>query len=170
VLQKNNLGFYKLSKEVLTPERATPGSAAFDIRVWLDGCAVSAFTDHNEQILVDTNDNILMLMPGFRYKIPTGLIFDIPEGFRLDLNIRGGTGLKKGLCLANDTGIVDYDYVQELFILVLNTSKSVVSLENHERIAQVKLEKVEDVNLLELDVPPDQKTIRDGGFNSTGVK
>ena len=102
--------------------------------------------------------------------VPTGLIFDIPEGFRLDVNIRGGTGLKKGLCLANDTGIVDWDYTNETYVLVLNTSKTSVLLENGERIAQAKLEEVVPVKMFELTLPPARKTERDGGFNSTGTK
>jgi dUTP pyrophosphatase len=115
-------------------------------------------------------DNKLLILPNWRYKLPTGLIFDIPENYRLDVNLRGGTALKKGLCLTNSTGIIDWDYVQELFVCVVNVSKAAVLLENGERIAQVKLEKVENMLLMEARNPPQQKTERNGGFNSTGVK
>jgi len=168
---RNILGIYRLSQKVIIPTFATPGSAAFDLRVFLDGTAVKGYNEYNEEFLTDTApDNKLLLSPGRRYMVPTGLILDIPEGYRIDVNIRGGTGLKKGLCLANDTGIVDWDYVQELFVLVLNASKTSILLENGERIAQAKLERVEPVELFEMPAPPSQKTSRDGGFNSTGIK
>jgi dUTP pyrophosphatase len=171
LLENNVLGVYRLSETVEMPTFATEGSAAFDLRVFLDGTAVKGYDEFNDVFLVETAPyNILKLLPGCRYMIPTGLILDIPKGFRVDINIRGGTGLKKGLCLSNDTGLVDEDYVQEVFVLVLNTSNTVVTLENGERIAQAKLEKVEPLTLLELQVPPYQKTSRSGGFNSTGTK
>ena len=167
----NALGFYKLSNLVITPEFATLGSAAFDIRLFLEGTAIEAYDEFNTPVFVDiTEDNKLFIVPNWRYKLPTGLIFDIPEGYRLDINLRGGTAFKMGLILSNGTGIVDWDYVNELYIPVTNTSRSSFLLENGDRIAQAKLEKNENYNLSELENPPNQKTERNGGFHSTGVK
>ena len=165
------LGFYKLSNQVVTPTFATEGSAAFDLRAFLDGTAVKAYNRYNDTFLAGVGpDNKLSVLPGCRYMVPTGLILDIPEGYYVTVNIRGGTGLKSGLMLANNTGIVDGDYTQELFVLVSNTSQVIVVLENGERIAQAKLEKVNRTVLLEIPAPPGQKTSRNGGFNSTGKK
>lgn len=165
-----HLGFYRLSHQVHIPTYATPGSAAFDLRAFFDGTAVKTYTDENISTLTELDpENNLYLLPNYRYMIPTGMILDIPEGFRVDVNMRGGTALKKGLALTNDTGIIDWDYVQELFILVTNTTNTVVRVENGERIAQAKLEKVVPVHLFEEHTPPAKKTIRIGGFNSTGT-
>lgn len=168
---KSKLGVYRLSEEVVLPTFATESSAAFDLRAFLDGSPVEAFNEHNELELIEVHvDNKLPLFPGWRYKIPTGLIFDIPEGYWLSVNMRGGTAWKKGLSLANDTGIVDEDYVQETFVLVHNTTKTLVLIENGERIAQAKLERTVATDLEDLALPPEQKTSRAGGFNSTGTK
>jgi dUTP pyrophosphatase len=172
VQSENNehLGFYRLSHHVHIPTYATPGSAAFDLRAFFDGTAVKTYTDENIMTLTELDpQNHLYLLPSHRYMIPTGLILDIPEGYRVDVNMRGGTALKKGLALTNDTGIIDWDYVQELYILVTNTTNTVVTVENDERIAQAKLEKVIPVHLFEDHTPPSQKTSRNGGFSSTGI-
>jgi dUTP pyrophosphatase len=165
------LGYYKLSTEVKIPKFATEGAAAFDVHLFLDGSSVLTYNNFNNQIMSEVSpDGKLFLEPFWRYKLPTGLIFDIPKGYKLNVNIRGGTALKKGLCLANSTGIIDWDYTDELFIVTINTSKTPVLVENGERIAQVRFEKVEPSELVEYQSPPLQKTNRVGGFNSTGIK
>jgi dUTP pyrophosphatase len=173
VSQENNvkLGFYRLSERVELPRYATEGSAAFDLKAFFDGTAIKAYSDYNEELLVDVApDNKLFVLPGYRYIIPTGLILDIPEGYKVNVNIRGGTATKRGILLANSTGIIDSDYVNELFIVILNATKTNILIENGERLAQAMLEKVNDFCGKELDNPPQQKTTRQGGFNSTGVK
>jgi dUTP pyrophosphatase len=165
------LSFYKLSSEVKTPTFATTGSAAFDLRAFFDGTAIKGYDEYNEEFLATTApDNALLLLPQKRYMIPTGLIFDIPNGYRMDVNVRGSIGLKKGLSLANDTGITDWDYVKELYIFLINLSKSAILMQNGERIAQAKLAKNETYDLFELPAPPQQKTERNGGYGSTGEK
>jgi dUTP pyrophosphatase len=166
------LGYYRLSHFVKPPTFATPGSAAFDLRAFFDGSAIKGYDNLNNEILTFTNrvTNSLEIYPRYRYMIPTGLIFDIEEGYVLEVNMRGGTGLKKGLCLANDTGIVDWDYTKETYVLVVNTTDTIVLVENEERIAQARLKEVVPTDLFEMVAPPSQKTSRFGGFNSTGTK
>ncbi len=178
------LGFYRLSKEVIPPTYATEKSAAFDLRVFLDGTAVEYYEQNNGwhlQAIYQPADKKfiggrwlnqpirLSIPPQCRMKIPTGLIFDIPEGYWMSVNMRGGTAYKKGLSLANDTGIIDEDYVKETFVVVFNTTSRYVDVENGERIAQAKLERCVPTALGELELPPVQKTTRAGGFNSTGI-
>jgi len=174
MFENKYLKYYKLSNEVIDPFFATEGSAAFDLKAFFDGTAVLGYTVDNQLMLTnirnDGDTNFLEIKPCYRYKIPTGLIFDIPEGFKMNVNLRGGTAYKKGLILSNSTGIIDWDYVQELFIVVTNTTNSIVIVENGERIAQAYLEKVIPTELVCMQTPPGQKTSRNGGFNSTGVK
>lgn len=170
-----SLGVYKISGQVAWPEYATAGSAAFDLRLFLGindiPAAVDIYDNYNMpgQILPDPGGKI-KIYPGWRAKLPTGLIFDIPEGYWLSVNLRGGTAYKKGLVLSNSTGIVDWDYVDETFVVVTNTTNTPVILEDGERIAQAKLELSVPTSFVPLDTAPSKKTTRSGGFNSTGIR
>lgn len=166
------LGFFGIFADVEMPKFATAGSACFDFKLYLsNNDDIEVWNDHNEKFLYHYGDqSLITLAPGFRYKLPTGLKLLIPEGHHVELNIRSGTALKKGLNLINGTGIVDSDYVEPVFILVQNTSKSMVILEHGERFAQGKLVADIPTDLVTLVHPPERKTERDGGFNSTGTK
>ncbi len=172
-----DLKIFRLSNEVQLPTYATPGSAAFDLRLFLDGSAIEAYDERNQQKFllpqkVEGKEGPLSvpLYPEWRYKLPTGLIFDVPEGYKININIRGGTSLKYGINLANGTGILDWDYIDELFILIQNSSVVTSHLKNGERFAQACLEMKVPVELSEWDIKPSLKTSRNGGFNSTGVQ
>ncbi len=169
---KNKLGIYKIFADVQTPSFATEQSACFDLRLYLSNDdPIEMWTNNNEKLDYHYGDaNDLTILPGHRYKLPTGLILDIPEGYHVEINVRSGTGLKKGLSMVNDTGIVDSDYVQEVFVLLQNNSKSIVVLENGERFAQARLVRNTPVDLEILKNAPERKTSRDGGFNSTGLR
>jgi len=82
---------------------------------------------------------------------------------------RSGLSTKTGLCLANSVGVIDSDYVEEVFVPIINNSDQMVPLYHGDRIAQAELvldTRVEPVYILER---PRRKTDRDGGFGSTGV-
>jgi dUTP pyrophosphatase len=100
--------------------------------------------------------------------IPTGLIFDIPTGYHIKVFMRGGTGLKRGIRLANGTGIIDDDYVNETALLLQNLSGEPLEIEHGERLCQGMLERNVETDLVRIDTPPGQKTTRAGGYNSTG--
>ena len=68
--------------------------------------------------------------------VPTGLIFDVPEKHVLKLFMRSGMAYKKGLSLANGTGIIDSDYKLETFVMLQNNTDSLVQITNGDRIAQ----------------------------------
>lgn len=166
------LGVYKIFADVKTPSYATGQSACFDLSLYLSNDdPIDVWDDKNEKIIYNYGSSTdVTILPGHRYKLPTGLIMDIPEGYHVEVNVRSGTGLKKGLTCINDTGIIDSDYVQEVFVLIHNTTKSIVVLENGERFAQARLVKNEKVEFEVLKTAPVTKTDRDGGFNSTGTK
>ena len=82
--------------------------------------------------------------------------------------IRSSVALKKGLSLANGTGIIDSDYVDPTYIMLLNETDSLVSITSGERLVQCIVEKVNKIKLTETKTAPEQKTDRDGGFGSTG--
>ena len=117
---------------------------------------------------VSTNPNAFQLPPNIRVLIPTGLIFDIPDGHVMKMFIRSSQALKKGLTMANGVGIIDSDYVEESFIMLENISDSMATIHHGERIAQCLIEKTSRVKIVEVTERPGQKTEREGGFGSTG--
>ena len=96
-----------------------------------------------------------------RVLIPTGLILDIPEGYSVRLHSRSGLAWKDGVYLTNCEGIIDYDYVEPVFVMMTNISQSPKTINNGDRICQAEL--------VEIPEPPTRKTERDGGFGSTGT-
>jgi dUTP pyrophosphatase len=76
---------------------------------------------------------------------------------------------KFGIGLSNSVGIIDSDYVEELFIAVYNMSDTPINIFHGDRLAQAMLEEVKAYTLVERKSRPEKKTDREGGIGSTGV-
>lgn len=169
------LGVFALNAGAVLPELATAGSGAFDIRANFQGVKeVTVYTGSNKKTVTAVRDQYgilsVILQPHARAMIPTGLIFDIPNGFKLEFSARSGLSLKEGLNLANGQALIDSDYVEESFILIQNNSDLRVEIKHGDRIAQAALARVEPTTIVELTQRPAQKTTRAGGMGSTGVQ
>lgn len=169
------LGVFALNAGAVLPELATAGSGAFDIRAnFQDVKEVTVYTGSNKKTTTAVRDQYgilsVILQPHARAMIPTGLIFDIPNGFKLEFSARSGLSLKEGLNLANGQALIDSDYVEESFILIQNNSDLRVEIKHGDRIAQAALARVEPTAIVELTQRPAQKTTRVGGMGSTGVQ
>ena len=168
----SDLQFYKLFSSVKDPKRATEGSACFDLYSFLpDNSAVSVYITHSEELEIRNRlvqNERVQVNPNERVLIPTGLIFDIPNGYSMRLYPRSGLALKQGLTLANNVGIIDSDYVEPVYMMIYNISGYQQFVTNGERICQAELVLEKQHVLLELDERPERKTDRDGGFGSTG--
>lgn len=169
------LGVFALNAGAVLPELATAGSGAFDIRANFQGVKeVTVYTGSNKKTTTAVRDQYgilsVILQPHARAMIPTGLIFDIPNGFKLEFSARSGLSLKEGLNLANGQALIDSDYVEESFILIQNNSDLRVEIKHGDRIAQAALARVEPTTIVELTQRPAQKTTRAGGMGSTGVQ
>ena len=152
----HTVGAYKVAPDAIMPTYGTEQSACFDIYA----CIVSR--DDNQwlgSMEIESGDFAL---------IPSGLIFDIPEGYSIRLHPRSGLSIKKGLILANCEGVIDSDYVEETFVLIRNVSRSTQYIEHGDRICQGELVKNESVTFVEIEERPSIKTDRKGGFGSTG--
>jgi len=155
-LTRNTIGVYKVTPDTTLPSYGTEQSACFDI------CACIVSRDgHRWMGSVEVEPNGIV-------KVPTGLIFDIPEGYSVRLHPRSGLSLNKGLILANCEGVIDSDYVEEIFVLVRNVSSQIQYIEHGDRICQGELVKNESVGFVEIEECPSLKTDRDGGLGSTG--
>lgn len=164
------LKFYKTHPYVLTPAFLTGQSACFDLSFSSAGKQrYGGYNKQNKEFDRPMSNGNIVVMSGDRILVPTGLILDIPAGFSVRVHPRSGLSLKQGLVLANCEGVIDSDYVQELFILIHNTSDNGFTIKNGDRIAQGEL-----VERLEYDLEatmdqPGQKTDRVGGMGSTGI-
>ena len=149
------LGVHKCHPDAKMPFYATEGSACFDIA-----------------IVFDTEDECQYetIMPNETCVQKTGLIFDIPSGYQLKLYVRSSTGIKKGLCLANGTGIIDSDYTKELMVALHNMSEDFVIVEAGDILVQAELQPVIQCDFEELEYAPLQKTSRNGGIGSTDTE
>jgi dUTP pyrophosphatase len=175
------LRYYKIHKDARPLTRGSQNAACYDVRAYFSPEGFGS-----REIGVYTKDNVkvnyvafqekledpikTILNPGDRALIPTGLILDIPVGHSVRVHPRSGLSLKSGLALANCEGVIDNDYIDPLFILIINNSSKQISIFDGDRVAQ--LEMVRDIayDVLETNSPPGQKTDRNGGFGSTGVR
>lgn len=109
----------------------------------------------------------LVLAPGARAAVPTGLAMAIPKGFEVQVRPRSGLAFKHGLTVANAPGTIDSDYRGEVKVLLVNLGTEPVTIERGMRIAQLVPAAVTRARLVVVDSLDD--TARGaGGFGSTG--
>lgn len=109
-----------------------------------------------------------VLKPHERKLIGTGLAIAIPEGYAGFIQPRSGMALKRGLSMANTPGLIDSHYRGELKVLAVNLDdKEAIRIVRGERIAQLVIQKVPVVVLLEVD-ELDETDRGVGGFGSSG--
>ncbi len=112
----------------------------------------------------------LVLKPLERRLISTGLAIAIPDGYAGFVQPRSGLALREGLSMANTPGLIDAHYRGELKVCAVNLdSEKSVHIERGERIAQLVIQKVPAVSLVEVD-ELDETDRGAGGFGSSGVQ
>jgi len=168
------LKVYKIFPDARIPNYETRRAACFDIAAHLHSSTrIMTWAGKSQREYAVQHDgsnekNYIAIAPQERALIPTGLIFDIPEGYSVRLHPRSGMALKYGLVLANCEGVIDEDYIHETKIIVLNTSDEVMKVYHGDRIAQGELVRYEQAEIEEIWDKPEQKSNRVGGFGSTG--
>jgi dUTP pyrophosphatase len=136
------------------PEYATSGSSGFDLRANL-------------------TETIKLSPQGGFAIIPTGLYFELPEGFEIQVRSRSGLAAKNQVCVLNSPGTVDADYRGEIKVILINHGLNEFYVENGDRIAQGVIASVIGKNVLTLNAVKEinENTERNsGGFGSTGIK
>lgn len=130
------------------PAYATPGSSGLDVRARID--------------------EAIVLEPGARTMVPTGLSMEIPLGYEVQARPRSGLAITKGISLVNTPGTIDADYRGELKIILINLGQEKVTISDGERIAQLVVAPVvqPDIELVE-ELSDTERGA--GGFGSTGV-
>ncbi len=87
----------------------------------------------------------VVIEPGKRALIPTGLFFEIPLGYEIQVRPRSGLALKHGITVLNTPGTIDSDYRGELMILLINHGEYAFVIEPQMRIAQIVIAACEAV-------------------------
>ena len=132
---------------VLLPKYETSGSAGMDVRANIE-----------EPIILGSLERVL---------VPTGLKIAIPEGYEVQVRPRSGLAIKHGITLLNTPGTIDSDYRGELKVIMVNLSKDEYTINPQERIGQLVLNKVAQMELVEVD-SLDETERGAVGFGHTG--
>lgn len=130
------------------PSYATPGSAGLDLQAAL-----------NETVVI---------APGQRRLIPTGLKLALPNGYEGQVRPRSGLALRHGITVVNSPGTIDADFRGEVGIVLINHGQEPVTITPGMRIAQLVVARVEQVQLRWVETLP-STTRGEGGYGSTGV-
>ena len=129
------------------PEYATEGSAGMDLRA---------------NILEE-----LVLQPGDRMLVPTGLFIELPKGYEAQIRPRSGLAIKQGITCLNSPGTIDSDYRGEIKVILINHSTQEQILHPGDRIAQMVVSKFEKVKWKTAE-QISETTRSEGGFGHTG--
>jgi len=135
------------------PEYATEGSSGFDLRANLE--------------------ELITIEIGKRKIIPTGLYFEIPTNFEIQVRSRSGLAAKNGVVVLNSPGTVDADYRGEIKVILINHGEEPFVIQNGDRIAQAVISSVANTTIVKLNQVTeisDDTQRSSGGFGSTGIK
>jgi dUTP pyrophosphatase len=136
----------RLDPDVPLPAYALPGDAGADIVTTVD----------------------VVLGPGQRAVVPTGLAIALPDGYAAFVHPRSGLAARAGMSLVNAPGTIDAGYRGEIKVIVINHDRAEpVVLRRGDRIAQLVIQKVERGTFLEVDDLP-ASSRGAGGYGSTG--
>ena len=109
----------------------------------------------------------VVLAPGDKAMIPTGLKMAIPEGFEVQVRPRSGLAAKRGVTCLNTPGTIDWDYRGEVHVILINHGKEPFTVERGERIAQMIVAPMVQAQFETVTTLPDTER-GEGGFGSTG--
>ena len=108
----------------------------------------------------------VVLTPNVPYAVATGLSFEIPAGYEMQLRPRSGLALKHAITLANSPATIDPGYRGELKVIMINLGKSPYEIKEGDRVAQMIISKYEAVAWEETELA--DSTRGHGGFGSSG--
>ena len=112
-------------------------------------------------------DRDLVLAPGERALVPTGLSLEVPEGYEVQVRPRSGLAVKHGVTLLNTPGTIDSDYRGPVGVVLVNLGREPFTVRRGERIAQLVVAPVVQAAFREVETLA-SSTRGEGGFGSTG--
>ena len=143
-----DLLIHQLDPELPLPRFAKPGDAGADLYARID----------------------LTLAPGERALMPTGIAIALPPGFAAFIHPRSGLAIRDGLSMVNAPGTVDASYRGEIQVILVNMDRTnPISIKRGDRVAQIIIQRIENVNFVPVSQLPGTER-GSGGFGSTGKK
>lgn len=139
---------------VALPARATPQAAGLDLRANLDR---------------QNREKGLVLKPGERKLVTTGLRIELPQDYEGQIRSRSGWALKHGISVLNSPGTIDSDYRGEVGVILINHGEEDFQVFHGDRIAQLVVSKVVSASIEETTELSQTKRSQ-GGFGSTGKR
>lgn len=110
----------------------------------------------------------MVLQPGERTLIPTGLQLALPLGYEAQVRPRSGLAIKHGITMLNSPGTIDADYRGEIKVIAINHGTEAFTILHGDRIAQLVIAPVAQAEIQEVD-DLDETQRGSGGFGSTGI-
>jgi dUTP pyrophosphatase len=110
----------------------------------------------------------IILRPGERKLVPTGLSIALPIGYEAQIRPRSGLALKHGISLVNTPGTIDADYRGEIGVIIINFSDKSFEIKDGERICQMVINKYETIEWENVEILSETER-GSGGFGHTGI-
>ena len=136
------------ARDLPFPHYATQGSAGLDLMAAIEGEVV--------------------LAPGKRAAVPTGVAIELPQCFEAQVRPRSGLALNHGVTCLNTPGTIDSDYRGEVKVILINLGEEDFVIRRGDRIAQMVIAPVAQARVIEAD-SLDETARGAGGFGSTGT-
>jgi len=125
-------------------------------------------TDHSAgmDLYAELTEEIVLL-PGERTLVPTGIALELPDGYEVQIRPRSGLALRNGITLVNTPGTIDPDYRGEIAVIVINHGTETFSIKSGDRIAQMVFSRFIRVTFTEV-TELGETSRGEGGFGHTG--
>ena len=145
--EMNVVKIMKVKNGAILPQQGKPGSAGYDLFAKID--------------------QPIELKPGQFQLIPTGIAIQLPRGYEAQIRPRSGLAINHGITVLNSPGTIDYGYLDEIKVLLINFGKEPFTITPNMRIAQLV---VSELTEFEFDYVNefDEGFNRGGGFGSSG--
>ena len=130
------------------PFYASEGAAGMDIRAYIP--------------------KTIILYPGERALVPTGIKVDIPRGYKINVLPRSGLAYKNGITVLNSPGLIDSDYKGDIGVILINHGHDELEIKPGDRIAQIELAPVLTISWVSVN-SLESSARGEKGFGSTGV-
>ena len=147
-MKKILIKYLNESKDLYRLEKATKGSAGFDLLASI-----------NKPLVIEAGKSLL---------VPCGFSLQMPHHFEAQVRPRSGLALKNSVTVLNTPGTIDSDYRGEICVILINHGQMSFKINRGMRIAQIIFKETPEVNLVEVDKLDNTKR-GSGGFGSTGV-
>lgn len=148
----------KCREDVQLPTKGSEEAAGWDLYAW-----------SYEDYINPGQDWTVVIPPGGKLKVKTGLMVSLPVGTFAGIYARSGLAAKKGLAPANKVGIIDSDYRGEIMVVLYNQSSVPQTIKKGERIAQMIIQEYVDNTWVETDTL-DETERGENGFGSTDTR